>query len=143
MAKATLSPEQTEHFDRHIAGIGHNLGPALQQHAEEIHARATAHPELKKYATEIRVMVDMLRSHLSGERPLPAKTSAYVFGGLALVATMTSVGIATGPISTLLLDSVVIGFTATALHDDIEDYVAWRAPRDPAYQEVRRELAAS
>jgi hypothetical protein len=126
MAKATLSPEQTEHFDRHIAGIGHNLGPALQQHAEEIHARATAHPELKKYATEIRVMVDMLRSHLSGERPLPAKTSAYVFGGLALVATMTS-----------------IGFTATALHDDIEDYVAWRAPRDPAYQEVRRELAAS
>jgi hypothetical protein len=141
MAKPTLTAEQAEHFEKHIAGIGHNLWPTLQEHADEIQAKAAEHNQLKAYATEIRVMFDMMRSHLSGERLLPDTTLAFVFGGLSLVAVMTTVGVVTAPISTLLLDGVVLAFTTASIHGDIQEYIDWRAPRDPSYQEVRRELA--
>lgn len=138
---AQVTPEQAQHLETHAAGIGHNLGPALDEHAEVIQEKVAQHPELKRYATEIRVMFDMMRSHLSGEYLLPPKTRAYVFGGLALVAAMTTVGIVTEPIPILLLDATVLGFTTAAIHGDIQQYIDWRAPRDPAYKEVRRALA--
>jgi hypothetical protein len=141
MAKPQVTPEQAEQLETQAAAIGHNLGPALDEHAEAIQAKVAQHHELKAYATEIRVMFDMMRSHLSGDYLLPEKTRVYVFGGVALVAVMTTVGIVTAPISTVLLDTTVIAFTTAALHGDIQQYVDWRAPRDPSYQEVRRALA--
>jgi hypothetical protein len=141
MAKPQVTPEQAAQLETHAAAIGHNLGPSLDEHADAIQAKVAEHHELKHYATEIRIMLDMMRSHLSGEYLLPEKTRAYVFGGLALVAVMTTVGIITEPFPTLLLDATVLGFTTAALHGDIQQYVDWRAAREASYQEVRRALA--
>jgi hypothetical protein len=141
MAKPQVTAEQAEQLESRAAAIGHNLGPALDEHAGAIQAKVAQHAELRHYATEIRVMFDMMRSHLSGEHLLPKATSAYVFGGTALVAAMTTVGIVTEPFPTLLLDGVVLAFTTAAIHDEIQEYVDWRAARDPSYQEVRRALA--
>jgi len=141
MNKSNVTAEQTRQLETHAATIGHNLGPALDEHAGEIQAKVAEHPELRHYAAEIRVMFDMMRSHLSGEYLLPQKTLAFVFGGLALVAVMTTAGIVTEPFPTLLLDAAVLGFTTAALAGDIQQYVEWRAARDPSYKAVRSELA--
>jgi hypothetical protein len=98
------------------------------------------HHQLRAEATNIRVMLDMMRSHLSGEHLLSEKTSAYIFGGLALVGTMTGLAIAAQPISILLLDAVVVSFTIAALHAEIQEYVIWRSTRDPSYEPIKREL---
>jgi hypothetical protein len=140
MAQSSLTREQESALTEHVAGIGHNLGPALGEHAEAIHAGAARHPHLQEVATHVRVMLDMVRSHLSGEHPMSKETSAYVFGGLALVATMTGIGVVAQPVSILLLDSVVVGFTVAALDGEIRAYVDWRCMVDPSYDAVRREL---
>jgi hypothetical protein len=142
MVKLQLTAEQAEQLENRAAVIGHNLGPSLDERASEIQGKVAQHHELKHLATEIRVMFDMMRSHISGERLLSKTTSAYVFGGVALVAAMTTVGIVVEPIPTLLLDAVVVGFTAAALHGDMQEYADWRAARDPSYQEIRRALAS-
>jgi hypothetical protein len=143
MAQSSPTREQEEALGKHVAGIGHNLGPALDERAEALKAAAAEHPELQKFATHIRVMLDMLRSHLKGEHLMSHQTSGYVFGGLALVAAMTSVGIAVQPIPILLMDAVVIGFTVAALDGEIREYVDWRCALDPSYTAVRRELYGS
>ncbi len=43
MAKPSLTTEQEEHFDRHVASIGHNLGPILEEHSEEIQKNVAQH----------------------------------------------------------------------------------------------------
>ena len=94
MEQPNLTAEQKAHLDTHVAGIGHNLGPTL----ETIQEKVSQHSKLRAEATNIRVMFDMMRSHLSGEYLLPETTSAYVFGGLALVATMTGLAIVAQPV---------------------------------------------
>jgi len=140
MEQPTLTAEQKADLDTHVAGIGHNLGPTLDDHAETIQEKVSQHSKLRAEATNIRVMFDMMRSHLSGEYLLPETTSAYVFGGLALVATMTGLGIVAQPVPILLLDSVVVSFTIAAIRGDIRQYVIWRSARDPSYGPIRREL---
>ena len=140
MEQPNLTAEQKAHLDTHLAGIGHNLGPKLEEHAEAVQEQVSRHDKLRAEATNIRVMFDMMRSHLSGEYLLPETTSAYVFGGLALVATMTGLGIVAQPVPVLLLDSVVVSFTIAAIHGDIQQYVIWRSARDPSYGPIRRQL---
>jgi hypothetical protein len=140
MEQPNLTTEQKAHLDTHLAGIGHNLGPKLEQQAEAVQEQVSQHSKLRAEATKIRVMFDMMRSHLSGEYLLPETTSAYVFGGLALVATMTGLAVVAQPIPVLLLDSVVVSFTIAAIHGDIQQYVIWRSARDPSYDPIKREL---
>lgn len=142
MKKPTgLTTEQQDHLDKHIAGIGHNQGPILVEHADEILMNVAKHPHLKKEAARIRVMLDMLRSHVVGEHLLPTLTAGYVFAGVALLAVITGVGIMTvAPVSTLLLDAPVVAAIIAALGGEMEEYVDWRAARDPSYESVKREL---
>jgi hypothetical protein len=141
MPTPTLSAEQQAHLDTHVAGIGHNQGPALLDHADTILERAHGHHRLRAEAAGIRVMLDMLRSHVAGEYVLPTSTAAYVAAGLSLVGVITGVAVVTQPFSTLLLDAVVVGFIVAALHGEMEAYVDWRAARDPSYAAVKAELA--
>jgi len=97
MAKAELTAEQRDHLEQHVAGVGHNQGPALLEHSEKIIEHAARHPRLKAELTGIRVMLDMLRSEIAGEYELPATTTGYVSAGLLLVAAITGVGIVTQP----------------------------------------------
>lgn len=137
---AGLTPEQKEHLDKHVAGIGHNQGPALVAHADEILAKVAKHHRLKSEATRIRVMVDMLRSHVAGEHLLPTTTAAYASFGVALVAGITGAAIAAFPVATLLLDAPVVAAVIAALGGEMQAYVDWRAERDPSYQAIKREL---
>ena len=89
MAKAELTAEQRDHLERHVAGIGHNQGPALLEHSEKIIEHAARHHRFKAELTGIRVMLDMLRSEIAGEYELPATTTGYVSAGLLLVAAIT------------------------------------------------------
>ena len=52
MAKADLTAEQRDHLERHVAGIGHNQGPALLEHTEEI-IEPARHHRLKAELTGI------------------------------------------------------------------------------------------
>ena len=139
MAKADLTAEQRDHLERHVAGIGHNQGPALLEHTEEI-IEPARHHRLKAELTGIRVMLDMLRSEITGEYELPATTTRYVTAGVVLVAAITGVGIATQPFSALLLDAPVVACIIAALRGEIEEYVDWRGARDPSYLTIKQEL---
>ena len=81
MAKAELTAEQRDHLEQHVAGIGHNQGPALLEHSEKIIEHAARHHRLKAELTGIRVMLDMLRSEIAGEYELPATTTAMLAPG--------------------------------------------------------------
>ena len=52
MAKAELTAEQRDHLEQHVAGIGHNQGPALLEHTEEI-IEPARHHRLKAELTGI------------------------------------------------------------------------------------------
>jgi hypothetical protein len=93
MAQADPTDEQRDHLERHIAGIGHNHGPALLEHSERILEHTARHHRLKAQLTGIRVMLDMLRSEIAGEYKLPAPTTQYVSARLLLVAAVTGVGL--------------------------------------------------
>ena len=140
MAKAELTAEQRDHLEQHVAGIGHNQGPALLEHSDKIVEHAARHHRLKAELTGIRVMLDMLRSEMAGEYKLPATTTLYVSAGLVLVATITGVGIPTQPFSALLLDAPVFACVIAALRGEIEEYVDWRAARDLSYLPIKQEL---
>ena len=140
MTNPDLTAEQKELLERHVAGIGHNLGPRLNEQADEIQKRVAGHHRLRAEATTIRVMLDMMRAHLSGEYLLPQRVSAYVASGLVLVCAITGISIAAEPVGAILLDAVVIGFIITTLRGEIQKYVDWRCMRDPSYAAVRREL---
>jgi len=141
MAEPTITREQKEELDKHIAGIGHNQGPALLAHADEIQKQVAKHHHLRTEATRIRVLFDMLRSHVEGEYLMPTNSTGYVVAGIGLVATMTGAAIATRqPIAALLLDAPVIAATIAALGGEIEEYVRWRASRDPSYRAIQQEL---
>jgi hypothetical protein len=138
-----LTSEQHAHLDDHIAGIGHNQGPALLDHADTLLERAHTHHRLREEAAALRVMLDMLRAHVSGDYVLPARVAGFVAAGLSLVGVMTGVAIVTQPFSTLLLDAVVVAAIVAALHGEMDAYADWRAARDPAYAAVREELRAA
>jgi hypothetical protein len=141
MAEPTITREQKEELDKHIGGIGHNQGPALLAHAEEIQRQVAKHHHLRTEATRIRVLFDMLRSHVDREYPMPTGTTSYVIAGIGLVATMTGAAVATRqPIAALLLDAPVIATTIEALGGEMQEYVNWRAARDPSYQAIKQEL---
>ena len=140
MAKGELTAEQRDHLEQHVAGIGHNQGPALLEHSEKIIEHAARHHRLKAELTGIRVMLDMLRSEIAGEYELPATTTGYVSAGLLLVAAITGVGIATQPFSALLLDAPVVACLIAALRGEIEGYVDWCTARDPTYLSIKQEL---
>jgi len=140
MAKAELTVEQRDHLEQHVAGIGHNQGPALLEHSEKIIEHAARHHRLKAELTGIRVMLDMLRSEIAGEYELPATTTGYVSAGLLLVAGITGVGIVTQPFSALLLDAPVIACIIAALRGEVEEYADWRTARDPSYLSIKQEL---
>ena len=53
MAKAELTAEQRDHLEQHVAGIGHNQGPALLEHSEKIIEHAARHHRLKAELTGI------------------------------------------------------------------------------------------
>jgi hypothetical protein len=137
---AGLTAEQHDHLDKHVAGIGHNQGPTLVAHADEILANVAQHHHLRTEATRIRVLVDMLRSHIAGEHLLPALTAGYVIAGVALVAGITGVGIAATPVAALLLDTPVVIVIIAALGGEMEEYVDWRAAHDPSYKVIKGEL---
>ncbi len=89
----------------------------------------------------IRVMLDMMRSHLKGEYLLPEKTAAFVFGGAAIVAAITTgFAMVTQPVPAVLLDGVVVAFVVAALRGDMEQYVHWRSARDPSYAKLKNKL---
>jgi hypothetical protein len=140
MAKADVTPEQRDHLERHVAGIGHNQGPVLLQHSDRIVEHAARHHRLKAELTGIRVMLDMLRSEIAGEYELPATTIGYVSAGLLLTAAISGVGIATQPLSALLLDAPVVACIIATLRGEIEEYVDWRIARDPSYLPIKQEL---
>jgi hypothetical protein len=140
MPNTELSHEQHEHLHRHIIGFGHNQGPALIEHADTVLERATQHHRLHAELTGIRVMFDMMRSHVAGEYVLPPTTAAYVASGLTIIGLITGVSITTQPISALLLDTAVVGFIVATLHGEIQGYVDWRAARDPSYGEFGKKL---
>ena len=52
MAKGELTAEQRDHLEQHVAGIGHNQGPALLEHTEEI-IEPARHHRLKAELTGI------------------------------------------------------------------------------------------
>jgi hypothetical protein len=135
-----LTAEQHERLDQHVAGIGHNQGPTLVAHADDILANVAKHHHLRSEATRIRVLLDMLRSHLAGEHLLPTGTAVYVAAGVALVAAITGVGIAATPVAALLLDAPVALTIIAALGGEMEEYVDWRAAHDPSYQLIKGEL---
>jgi hypothetical protein len=140
MSSPQLTPEQHEHLASHVATIGHNRGPALIEHQEEILERAARHHRLRAELTGIRVMFDMLRSDVQGEYVLPAKTVAYISVGIGLVAAITGFSIVAEPLGAVLLDAVVVSFIISALRGELEQYVDWRAARDPLYAAGKREL---
>lgn len=140
MVQVDLTSEQRDHLERHVAGIGHNQGPALLEHSERIVEHAARHHRLKAELTGIRVMLDMLRSEIAGEYELPATTTGYVSAGILLVAAITGVGIATQPFSALLLDAPVVACIIAALRGEIEEYVDWRIAHDPSYLPIKQEL---
>jgi hypothetical protein len=140
MSSPQLSPEQQEHLTRQIEAIGHNRGPALIEHRDEIIERAARHHRLRAEVIGIRVMFDMLRSDVNGEYVLPAPTNAYVAVGVGLVAAITGFSIVAEPFGAVLLDAVVVSFIIASLHGEIEQYVDWRVSRDPSYAAVKREL---
>jgi hypothetical protein len=140
MAKPELTAEQRDHLERHVAGFGHNQGPALLEHSEKIVEHAAHHHRLSAELTGIRVMLDMLRSEIAGEYELPATTIRYISAGLLLVAAIAGVGIATQPFSALLLDAPVVACIIAALRGEIEEYVDWRTARDPSYLAIKQEL---
>ena len=55
MEKPNLTAEQKAHLDTHLAGIGHNLGPKLEEHAETVQEQVSRHGQLRAEATNIRV----------------------------------------------------------------------------------------
>jgi len=141
MAESTITREQKEELDKHVAGIGHNQGPALLAQADEIQRQVAKHHHLRTEATRIRVLFGMLRSHVEGEHLMPTSSTSYVIAGIGLVATMTGAAIATRqPIAALLLDAPVIATTIAALSGEMRDYVNWRASRDPSYEAMKQEL---
>ncbi len=141
MPDTSITTEQKQHLEKFVAGIGHNQGPALEAHADALQEHVSRHHGLKAQATSIRVMLDMMRSHLKGEYLLPETTAAYVFGGAAIVGAITTgLTMVTQPVPAVLLDGVVIGFVVAALRGDMEQYVSWRAARDPAYKDIKNEL---
>lgn len=135
-----LTSEQTAKLQEHVAGIGHNQPPVAIEHADEILAHVAKHHRLKDEATRIRVMLDMLRSHITGEHPLPNMTAGYVFIGVILAGSIAGFGIATAPLATILIDTPVVAAIIAALGGEMEDYVDWRAARDPAYVAIKEEL---
>jgi hypothetical protein len=140
---AGLTAEQHDHLDKHVAGIGHNQGPTLVAHTDEILANVADHHLLRTEATRIRVLLDMLRSHLAGEHLLPTLTAGYVFGGVTLIAGITGVGIAATPVAALLLDTPVVIAIIAALGGEMEEYVDWRAAHDSSYELIKGELYPS
>jgi hypothetical protein len=140
MTTPSLTPEQSEHLERHIAGIGHNQGPALVEHADEILERVAGHHRLKSELTAIRVMLDMLRSHLKAEYVLPKVTAGYVTACVAFASVITGLSIVTAPVSTVLADAVVVSLIVATLHGEIDQYVDWRIARDPSYRTVKAAL---
>jgi len=140
MTAPKLSPEQSAHLERHVAGIGHNQGPTLVEHADEILERVAGHDRLKAELTSIRVMLDMLRSHLNGERVLSKPVEGYVMMCLIVASAITGLGIATAPVSAILADAAVVGFIVATLHGEIDQYVDWRILRDPSYRSVKSAL---
>jgi hypothetical protein len=143
MPMSNLTPEQKALLDEHVAGIGHNQGPIFVERAEHILENVARHHVLKGEATRIRVMLDMLESHYSGERLLPSETVGFAIVGLGLVCAITASSIVVSPIPTLLLDAPVAACVIAALHGEIDGYVDWRSARDPAYETIKRELSGA
>ena len=140
MTKPDLTAEQKSQLETHIAGIGHNQGPKLVDHAEEILKGAAGHHRLKDELTGIRVMFDMLRSQLSGEYAMPPMVVGYVIACLGFIAALTGVSTVALAGPTALVDVTVVGFIILTLRGEMEQYVDWRAARDPAYKSIKREL---
>lgn len=141
MPPSSLNDAQNDELEKRIASIGHNQGPALVARADEILESAATHHRLKAELTGIRVMLDMLRSHLSGERLMPFRTTGYVVVGLSLVCLLTGLSIAAEPLGVGLVDAVVLAAILAALDGEIGDYATWRAARDPSYEAIKQALA--
>jgi hypothetical protein len=137
---SSLTPEQKSTLEKHVATIGHNQGPALVARSDEIVGHVAKHHLLKHEATRIRVMLDMLRSHLSGQHLLPTTTVSYASMGIILATGITGLGVVDHPVEALLLDVPVLATTIAALGGEMEGYVDWRAERDPAYKAIKQEL---
>jgi hypothetical protein len=58
MSSPQLSPEQQEHLTRQIEAIGHNRGPALIEHRDEIIERAARHHRLRAEVIGIRAVAE-------------------------------------------------------------------------------------
>lgn len=94
---------------------------------------------LRSELIRLKVMLDALGSHCSGTRPLSDTTSAFVFGGLAIVAVIIVFSL-TAQMLVLLLGVPVLAVLIATLGGEVESYIDWRVARDPSYEPKRREF---
>jgi hypothetical protein len=135
-----LTPEQKTSLDKQVASIGHNQGPALVARTDEIVGHVAKHHLLGREATRVRVMLDMLGSHLKGEHLLPVKTAQYATAGIVLATAIAGLQLADHPVETLLLDLPVLSAVFAAIGGEMQSYVYWRAEHDPSYATIKAEL---
>lgn len=128
-----MSKERLKQLKEEVSQIGHNLGPPLLEKEEKLRAEArnklTPETEFKKFA----VILDMMGSHVRGERLLSDVPAAYVAVGLMIVAGFTGVGIGVSPITVLAGDVAVLGLVYATLREEIEAYIQWRRKEEPEY----------
>ena len=128
-----MSNERLKQLTEEVSQVGHNLGPPLLEKEEELRAKArnklTPETEFERFS----VILDMMGSHVRGERLLPDMALAYVAVGLMIVAGFTGVGIALSPITVLAGDVAVLGLVYATIREEIEAYIQWRREEAPEY----------
>ena len=128
-----MSNERLKQLTEEVSQVGHNLGPPLLEKEEELRAKArnklTPETEFERFS----VILDMMGSHVRGERLLPDMALAYVAVGLMIVAGFTGVGIALSPITVLAGDVAVLGLVYATIREEIEAYIQWRREEEPDY----------
>lgn len=76
MAKTKITTEQRESLNKFIAGIGHNQGPVLEPYINSIPKHLAKHRDPSAEPMRIRVILDLMRSHLAGDYLLSKEKTA-------------------------------------------------------------------
>ena len=125
--------KRLEELKEQAAKIGHNLGPSLVEAEEELLRKASEVLEPRSELKKFEVILDMMGSHVRGERLLPEMSAAYVAVGLMIVAGFTGIGLSIAPLAVAAGDVAVLVAIYATLRGEISTYVDWRRNDDPNY----------
>ena len=128
-----MSEDRLRELKDKASQLGHNLGPPLIDKEAELRAEARKKLAPGSEVLKFEIVLDMMLSHLRGDRLLSDTAAAYTAVGLMIVAAVTGIAITTVPIATVASDLAVLGFVYTVLRDEIEGYVLWRRKTEPDY----------